>query len=73
MRFVTDNVAQGQVFLGVHLFPMSVSFHQCSILNFIYTFLLPEGQMGEAWEPSKKQYTFGNRGALNRKVLPVFK
>jgi len=44
--------------------PLSLSSHQCSIPTFIYTLLLQEGQMGEAWEPSKKQSSFGNRGAL---------
>jgi len=41
--------------LQVLLFSQSVSFHQCSILIFIYMLLLPEGQTGEAWESSKKQ------------------
>jgi hypothetical protein len=27
---------------------------------------------GEAWEPSKQQCSFGNRGALYRKVLSLF-
>jgi hypothetical protein len=40
-------------FLSQHFcFPLSVSFHQCSIPIFIYMFL-PEGQTGEAWAPSK--------------------
>jgi hypothetical protein len=34
--------------------------------------LLPEGQTGEAWEPSKKQCSFGKRRALDRKVFPHF-
>jgi hypothetical protein len=34
--------------------------------------LLPEGQMGEALEPSKKQCPFGNRGAFDRKVFSLF-
>ena len=33
-------------------------------------FLLREGQKGEIWEPSKKQRFIGNRGALDRHVLP---
>jgi len=33
--------------------------------------LLTEGQTGEAWEPQKKQRSFGNRRALDRKVLPL--
>jgi hypothetical protein len=32
--------------------------------------LLPEGQTGETWKPSKKQSFFGNTGALDRKVRP---
>jgi hypothetical protein len=31
--------------------------------------LLPEGQTGRAWEPSKKQCPFENPGALDRKEL----
>jgi hypothetical protein len=50
----------------------SVSFHQCSIFMRIFMLLVPDGQMAEAWEPSKKQCYFENRGALDRKVLPVF-
>jgi hypothetical protein len=34
-------------------FLVAVLFHQCSILIFIYMLLLPEGQMGEIWEPDK--------------------
>jgi hypothetical protein len=34
-------------------FLLSVSFHQCSIFIFIYLLLLPKGQTGAAWEPSK--------------------
>ena len=33
--------------------------------------LLPEGQRGEAWEPSKKKLSFGNRGALDRKTFSL--
>jgi hypothetical protein len=50
-------------------FPLSISFHQRYILIFIYMFLLPGGQMGIAWEPTKKQCSFGNRGALDRKYF----
>jgi len=32
-------------------------------------FLLPEGQKFQAWELSENQRCFGNRGAMNRKVL----
>ena len=30
-------------------FPLSVSFHQCSTIVFVYMLLLPEGQTGEVW------------------------
>jgi hypothetical protein len=34
--------------------------------------LVPEGQMGATWEPSKKkQRFFGNREAWDRKVLSL--
>ena len=49
-------------------FPMSVSFHQCSQLIFMCTVILPEGQTGKAWEPSKKQSSFENRGAWTRRM-----
>jgi hypothetical protein len=38
---------------GTSGFSLSVSFHQCSILIVICILLVPEGQTGEAWEPSK--------------------
>jgi hypothetical protein len=53
------------VSLPVLQFPLSVSFHQCSILIFIYMLLLPEGQTGESRKP------FGNLRALNRKTLSL--
>jgi len=40
-------------FLEYFGFTLSVTFPQSSIFNFIYALLLPEGQTGEAWEPSK--------------------
>jgi len=43
----------GRFFSQYFCFPLSVSFYQCCII-IIYTFLLPEGQTDEAWEPSKK-------------------
>jgi hypothetical protein len=49
-------------------FSSRTSVFQCSILIFIYMKLLP-GQTGEAWEPSKKQCYFRNRGTLDRTVL----
>jgi hypothetical protein len=47
-------------------FSLSVSSYQFFILLFNYMLPLPEEQQGEAWKPSKKQCSFGNRGALDR-------
>jgi hypothetical protein len=44
---------------------------KCSILVFIDMLLLA-GQMGETWEPSGNQRTFGNRKATERKILYLF-
>jgi len=63
-------ISCGQSGTGTILrFPQSVSFHRWSIFIFIYTLLLPEGQTGEAWEHSRKQCSFGNRGAVDIKLL----
>jgi hypothetical protein len=56
----------GTGFFPVYIgFPLSVSYHQCSVLIFIYALLLPEGQTYEAWEPSRKRRCFGNQGVLD--------
>jgi hypothetical protein len=42
------------MFLSQHFsFPLSVSFNQRPTLIVSYMMLLPEGQAGEAWDPSK--------------------
>jgi len=38
----------------------------------ILLLLLPERKQGEAWEPSKKQLSSGNRTILHEKVLSLF-
>jgi len=43
--------------------------HRCSVLIFIYTLLLPEGQTGEAWKPSKKKCFFGYLEGLDSNLL----
>jgi hypothetical protein len=63
---------QCTVFCQYFCFRLSVSFYQCSILIFIYMILLPEGQTGDTWEPSKKQCSFGNRGSFDRKIFFLF-
>jgi hypothetical protein len=40
--------------------PLSVLFHNFSIPIFIYMLLLPEGQEGETWQPSRKKRSVGN-------------
>jgi hypothetical protein len=59
------------VSLPVLQFPLSVSFHQCSSLIFIYMLLLPEGQRGEAWEPStsnRKLESIGQRNTFTQSL-----
>lgn len=48
------SVVQGFLCLLVPPPPSSVSFRHCSVLTFILTLLLPEGQGGEAWERSQQ-------------------
>jgi hypothetical protein len=45
---------------STYLFPLTVSFHQCSILIFISMLPLPEGQIGDAKELYRRQRTFEN-------------
>ena len=58
-----------QVYLRVFGFPLSVSFHQHSILIFIYLLLLPEGQAVETCEAFRKQCSFLNTGELDITLL----
>jgi len=44
-------------------------YHSTNAPNWCSFIVVPEGQMGEAWEPSKRQCSFGNQAALGRKVL----
>jgi len=54
-----------QVFLRVRPFPLSVSFHQCTMLMFIYMLPYEKGKKGEVCEPPpKKERTFENRELL---------
>ena len=54
-------------------FPLSVSFHQCSIFFFVYVLVLPEVNTSEAWKPSKKkQCSFENRRISIRKYFHIF-
>ena len=49
-------------FRPVSIIPPTVHTH------LIYMLLLAEGQTGEAWEPSHKQFHFSNQGALDRQT-----
>jgi len=60
VRFVPDPVALGQSFLRVPCFFFySLSFHQYSILSFIYAFLLLEGKTSAVWD--QRQWSLGNQ------------
>jgi len=70
MRFLLGKDTQGQIFFPEYFgFSLSVSFPPIIRTHLTYTSLLLEGQTGEVWEPSKKQCSLGNHGALDRKVL----
>ena len=62
----------GRFFSEYFGFHGSVKFQQCSIIIFIHTLLLPEGQMCEVGGRSKNQSSFVNGEALNRRLLPLF-
>jgi hypothetical protein len=49
-------------------FPLSVPFHQCSIFFFNHMLLYQEDSQSKPG----KQRSFGNRGALDKKVLSHF-
>ena len=69
VKFVVDNVALGQVFPPNTLFfPLSASYNERSIFIFIYTLLLPDGQEGLDWRPSKYQRYLKNPTVLDINV-----
>jgi hypothetical protein len=63
-----DILELGKVFSEKCRFPLSVSFHQCSINIFSYKLLLPEEQRGEA-----RKIPESTRCPLDRKVLSLVK
>ena len=67
VRFVVDKVALGQVSVPALRFPLTLSFHQCSVFAFILILFL-SGQMGGSWEPSNKALLF-RMSALDRQYL----
>jgi len=65
---VVNTVTPGEGLICEYFdFSLSVSRHQWSALIFIMLFL-PEGQTGEAWELSRMQCSFVNRGTFDTKV-----
>ena len=65
-----DNVALGDVSLQYFRFPLSVSFHQCSILIFIYTISYRKDKRATHGKLEKKTMYFGNRLELDINSLP---
>ena len=45
-------------------FALPILFQQCSMITFIYMLLLPEGQTGEAWEPTVAFRKSGSSGRI---------
>jgi len=70
MRFVVAEWQWNRGFCAWFSCTLLVSFHRCSVL-FMYMFLLPAGQAGEAWEPFKQQCCVGTQGSFDRKVLSL--
>ena len=66
-----EQVVVGQLFLQVLVFSRWYHFTNThySSTSTCNNLLLPEGKRGEALQPSIKRYYFGNRGALDIKVL----
>ena len=62
----TKNGTRAGFSTNTSVFPLS-SCLQCSILVFIYTFLLPQRQDGEAWEPSKEERSFSKSGIIGQR------
>jgi hypothetical protein len=59
LKFAVEKKWHGDRFLFEYVgFSPFISIHHCSILILAHTLLLPEGQTGETWEPSKKAVLF---------------
>jgi len=52
-------------------FALSIQFHQCSTLIFIYMLHLPEGQAVEVCEPAKKAMLIRKSESIGQKVLSL--
>lgn len=53
-------------------FRQSLPFHQCSVLIFIYRFLLPGGKMYLVWKSSRKLRCFRIRKHLLERFMSLF-
>jgi hypothetical protein len=68
VRFIVDKVALGQVLRRVLLFS-PVSIIPPTLHTHLHLHIAPTRRTkGVAWEPSKTQWYFGNRGELDRKA-----
>ena len=70
VRSVVDKMPLEMVLLRVLRFSAVISLHQSSILH-PHT-VLNRRTKGETWKPSIKQRSFGNCGALDRKILSTW-
>ena len=61
VTFAVDKVAVALVSAPVLRFPQSVSFHQRSVLSFVFLLLLSEGQTGKPENLRSKQRSFSYR------------
>ena len=50
-------------------FSLPMSLHHCSFLILVHTLLIQKQPRGEAWKPSKKQCSFANVEAFDKKVI----
>jgi hypothetical protein len=51
--------------------PLSVSFHECSVLIFVFEDTFDKRAKGEAWEPTNKSYTLSEmRSVRKEKFFP---
>jgi len=71
VRYDTDKVATGQVFLRVHRSSLSVIWHQFSTNIFNHMARFTHRRSGRLGEHLKQQYCSRNRRAFDRKVLYI--
>jgi len=57
VMFVVNRLALGRDFLRVYAFPLSGSFHECSVLIFIYMLLYDKGKWAKPRDLHMKHWT----------------